>query len=182
MGVQTNQKNDVFTLLSKTMGRVKITRGQRSPLVEIMAMIFSKTTGYGIRALAYLAKQRPQRICGLQEIAEHERIPPIFLRKVLGELRRHRLLRSVKGKHGGYDLERAPESITLWEVYRLLEPNPDLDMCILGYGVCHPENPCSMHEDWQRLRQEFIKVAQSKTVLDMTDPRHTRNSSVLLNI
>jgi hypothetical protein len=46
-------------------------------------MIFSKATGYGIRALAYLASHSETGLCGLQEIAEHEHIPPVYLRKVL---------------------------------------------------------------------------------------------------
>ena len=90
-------------------------------------MIFSKATGYGIRALAFLASQPTHGLCGLSEIAGHEKIPPVYLRKILGELRRHRLLRSVKGIHGGYELARPPESITLWDVFRVLEPDPYID-------------------------------------------------------
>src|SRR5689334_9083728 len=97
-------------------------------------MLVSKTTGYGIRALVYLAGQPPSSLCRLQEGAESERIPPVYLRKVLGALRRRRLLRSVKGIHGGYELSRPAETITLWEVFRVLEPDPYLDACILGPG------------------------------------------------
>lgn len=127
-------------------------------------MIFSKTTSYGIRALGYLAAQPSNRLCGLQEIAEHERIPPIYLRKILGELRRHRLLLSLKGIHGGYRLARAAEGISLWEVFRVLEPDPYLDMCILGQGVCSAESACALHEDWQALRKDLIKMMQEKTI------------------
>jgi Rrf2 family iron-sulfur cluster assembly transcriptional regulator len=127
-------------------------------------MIFSKATGYGIRALAYLASRAQAQPCGLREIAEHERIPPVYLRKVLGELRRHRLLRSTKGIHGGYELAAAPEAITLWEVFQVLDPNPELDLCILGHADCRPEVSCPLHEDWQRVRQEVIRLLQSRTI------------------
>jgi Rrf2 family protein len=127
-------------------------------------MIFSKTTSYGIRALAYIASQPKQRLCGLLEIAQHEDIPPAYLRKVLGELRRHRLLRSVKGIHGGYELGRAPESITLWEVFKVLEPDPYMDMCILGNKVCAPESSCAFHEDWQRVRKELVSLLETRTI------------------
>jgi Rrf2 family protein len=130
-------------------------------------MIFSKTTGYGIRALAYLARHHAPGLCGLQEIAEKERIPPVYLRKVLGELRRHRLLRSVKGIHGGYELARSPQNISLWEVFRVLEPDPYLDGCILGAGHCNQEISCALHEDWQRLRKEIVRMLQSKTISDI---------------
>lgn len=129
-------------------------------------MIFSKTTAYGIRALAYLANH-PNRPCGLQEIVEHEKIPPVYLRKVLGELRRHRLLRSTKGIHGGYELARSPDVITLWEVFRVLDPDPYLDMCILGYEQCSHESACALHEEWQKVRQAVIGLLKSKTISEV---------------
>lgn len=132
-------------------------------------MILSKTTGYGIRALAYIAGQPAGRLCGLQEIAEHEDIPPAYLRKVLGELRRHRLVRSVKGIHGGYELGRNPESITLWEVFSLLEPDPYMDMCILGNKVCSPESSCAFHDDWQRVRKELVALLQNRTIAEAAE-------------
>ena len=127
-------------------------------------MTFSKTTGYGIRALAYLAKQPEPRLCGLHEIAESEKIPSVYLRKVLGELRRHRLLYSVKGIRGGYKLARNPETITLWEVFGILDPDPYFDQCILGHSICEDCSSCVLHEDWKVLREEFVKLLQSKTI------------------
>jgi len=130
-------------------------------------MIFSKATGYGIRALAYLARHPDSGLCGLREIAEHEHIPPVYLRKLLGELRRHRLLNSTKGIHGGYELAKPPENITLWEVFRVLEPDPYLDACILGCGRCNHEASCALHDDWQRVKNELIGLMQTKTISEV---------------
>lgn len=128
-------------------------------------MIFSKSTSYGIRALAYIASQ-PERLCGLQEIAEHEAIPPAYLRKILGELRRHRLLRSVKGIHGGYELGREPEAITLWEVFKVLEPDPYMDECLLGNRVCAPESSCAFHEEWSKVRKDLVSLLETRTIFE----------------
>ena len=136
-------------------------------------MLFSKTTGYGIRALVYLAGQPAGRLCRLQEVAESERIPPLYLRKVLGELRRRRLLRSVKGIHGGYELSRPAETITLWEIFRVLEPDPYLDACILGHGPCNPDASCALHADWSKLRRELTRLLQNKTIGEMADSVRT---------
>jgi len=127
-------------------------------------MLFSKTTGYGIRALAYLAKQPKDSPRGLQEIAKHEGIPPVYLRKVLGELRRHRLLRSLKGIRGGYELARSAEDITLWDVFRVLEPDPYLDTCILGHRPCNAETACPLHEDWLEIRKDMVRLLEHKTI------------------
>ena len=75
-------------------------------------MIISKATGYGIRALAYMTSRPANERCSLREIALHEQIPPVYLQKILGMLRRLRLVRSTKGIHGGYELNRPPQSIS----------------------------------------------------------------------
>ena len=128
-----------------------------------------------------MASQPGRGLFGLQEIAEHEDIPPAYLRKVLGELRRHRFLRSVKGIHGGYELGRAPEAITLWEVFSLLEADPYLDVCILGSKVCSPESSCAFHEDWQRVRKELVALLQARTIAEaaaeISTPRRLGNSA-----
>ena len=138
-------------------------------------MIISKATGYGIRALAYLARRPESGLCGLQEIADSEHIPPVYLRKVLGELRRHRLLRSAKGIHGGYELARAPQTITLWEVFRVLEPDPYLDACILGREQCDPESSCALHEDWQKVRTDLVALLQTRTICEVAASEAAHN-------
>lgn len=129
-------------------------------------MILSKTTGYGIRALGYMANRGGNTPCSLQEIADREEIPPIYLQKILGQLRRHRLLRSVRGIGGGYEFEQSPETITLWEIFRVLEPDPYLEGCIIGHGACHEraEGHCALHEPWVRMREELIEVLKRTTV------------------
>lgn len=128
-----------------------------------------------------MASQPGHGLFGLQEIAEHEDIPPAYLRKVLGELRRHRFLRSVKGIHGGYGLGRAPEAITLWDVFTLLEGEPYMDTCLLGNKVCSPESACAFHDDWQRVRKELVALLQSRTIAEaaaeISKPRKLGNSS-----
>ncbi|KXK06951.1 MAG: Rrf2 family protein [Acidobacteria bacterium OLB17] len=144
-------------------------------------MILSKTTGYGVMALAYLAGKDASKVCGLQEIAETECIPPIYLRKVLGELRRHRLLRSVKGIHGGYSLARMPETITIWEVNQILAPDPYIDECILGFGICKAENACALHESWQRIRREYVELLESTTIAQIAQSKRRRIFRSLAN-
>jgi Rrf2 family protein len=128
-------------------------------------MVFSKGTGYGIRALAYLARNNDPRITGLNEIAVAEDIPPVYLRKLLAELRRHRMVRSVKGVHGGYVLAQRPESITLWDVFMVLNQDPHLDECIL----CHSRNEdpgCHFCKEWKRISEELTVNLKNKTIAE----------------
>lgn len=132
-------------------------------------MIFSKTTGYGIRALVYLAKQYESDLCGLQEIAEKENIPSAYLGKILGDLRKHHILRSVKGIHGGYELAHPADSITLWDIYQILDPAIDCKRCILGLSDCDENKPCAMHDSWVPLRDKFVDLMQTKTIAEVAE-------------
>jgi Rrf2 family protein len=128
-------------------------------------MVFSKGTGYGIRALAYLARRNDPRVCGLNEIAASEKIPQEYLRKLLAELRRHRLVRSEMGVHGGYMLARPPEDITLWEVFSVLDQDPYLDECIMCQS--REEQPhCPFCVDWKRIRDELTGSLKNKTIAE----------------
>lgn len=140
-------------------------------------MILSKTTGYGVKALVYLAERDISVVCGLQAIAESECIPPIYLRKILGELRRHRLLHSIKGLHGGYGLSRSPEIITVWEVNRILAPDPYFDECILGFGTCGSSNVCALHEKWQLIRQAYVELLETTTIAQIAGLKRPRYCS-----
>lgn len=112
-----------------------------------------------------MARHGQTGICGVNEIAASEKMPPVYLRKLLSELRRHRLVKSVKGIHGGYLLARDPREITLWEVFSVLDQDPYLDECIL----CHSRtesDPCPFCGEWRTIREDLIARLKDKTIAD----------------
>jgi DNA-binding IscR family transcriptional regulator len=61
----------------------------------------------------------------------------------------------------------------LWEIFQALEPNPQLDACILGHGYCSAEFTCVLHDDWQSLRRELVETLQAKTISDLAGKRRS---------
>ena len=55
------------------------------------------------------------------EISLQECIPRKFLEQILLELKRHGILQSKRGKHGGYDLLMAPDCVTFGQVLRIVD-------------------------------------------------------------
>jgi Rrf2 family protein len=78
--------------------------------------MFSRSTGYSIEALTYLAGQPSGKLTGAREISAAARVPMPFLSKLLRNLSRHKLLRSFKGVRGGYELARPAEKVTIGEI------------------------------------------------------------------
>jgi Rrf2 family cysteine metabolism transcriptional repressor len=76
---------------------------------------------YALLALIYLARVDPADVIPSMVIAEAQGVPPKFLEQILLVLKRARLVRSIRGQRGGYQLARPPEKISLAEVIRLLD-------------------------------------------------------------
>jgi Rrf2 family protein len=76
---------------------------------------------YAIRAMAELAAAERHDPLKADDIAARQNIPAPFLHSILTDLRQAQLVRSTRGRHGGYTLARAAEEITLADVIRALE-------------------------------------------------------------
>jgi len=84
-------------------------------------MKITKKGEYALRALLALAFVHGQRMLSLREISEQEDLPVKFLEQIMIILKRGGFVQSVKGKHGGYSLSRAPAEITAGEVIRAVD-------------------------------------------------------------
>ncbi len=76
---------------------------------------------YALLALVYLGRQTTAGLISAGAIARAQQIPPRYLEQILLALKRARLVRSVKGRGGGFQLAREPGAISLAEVVRLLD-------------------------------------------------------------
>ena len=84
-------------------------------------MRISVKVDYAIRAMAELAAAEHHNPLKADDIAARQDIPAPFLLSILTDLRQAHLVRSARGRHGGYTLARAAEKITLADVIRALE-------------------------------------------------------------
>lgn len=85
-------------------------------------MPFSAKTEYGLVSLVELAAIYSQGgVLQVTEIAQRQGIPDRYLEQMLTSLRRGRILRSIRGPRGGYQLARPPAEILVAEVVSCLE-------------------------------------------------------------
>jgi Rrf2 family protein len=47
---------------------------------------------------------------------------PIFVKRILVKLSKANLVKATVGKSGGYDLARSPKSISLFDIYSVIDP------------------------------------------------------------
>src|SRR5438132_8105146 len=76
---------------------------------------------YALQALMVLARRYHQGAIKIREIAYEEDLPEKFLELILLELKNARMVESVRGAKGGYQLRREPAEIHLSEIMRLID-------------------------------------------------------------
>ncbi len=57
--------------------------------------------------------QTPVGVVKIKDIAAEENLPGKFLESILLDLKRARIVVSLRGTHGGYQLKRSPKKISL---------------------------------------------------------------------
>ncbi|MBI1341571.1 MAG: Rrf2 family transcriptional regulator [Terrimonas sp.] len=131
-------------------------------------MILSKTFGYAIRGILYIALvQKEERKVQIEEISEKLSVPRHFLGKILQELVRNGLLTSVKGPNGGFSLGENTLSKSLLDVYRTTDHIEQLTQCELRFNQCDKIHPCPLHDKVQQIREEFIALLSKTTINDL---------------
>jgi Rrf2 family transcriptional regulator, iron-sulfur cluster assembly transcription factor len=121
---------------------------------------------YSVKALLDLSLQKNYGPTSVTEIAQRQSLPAPYLEKLLIELRRADLVRSVRGSQGGYQLARSPAQISVGQVLEAvgewIEPFPNTV----------PEE-AQKAEDWvtiavwKRLQQHLKTVLYSVTLEDL---------------
>lgn len=83
-------------------------------------MKFSTKGEYGLRLAVNLARSYPT-IKNTKDIAAEENISLKYLERLIGELRKNEIVKSFKGKDGGYVLAREPKKVSAGEVIETME-------------------------------------------------------------
>ena len=72
-------------------------------------MRISRSTGYALLAVGYIAKHHQEGIVLSQNIAKEYDMPLEYLLKILQQLVKSNVLRSKRGPRGGFSLAKQPK-------------------------------------------------------------------------
>jgi Rrf2 family transcriptional regulator, nitric oxide-sensitive transcriptional repressor len=134
--------------------------------------MFSQTTEYAMRAMAWLAVLDDELV-STPLLAAKTQVPPNYLAKVLQQLASSKLIVGRRGVGGGYRLARPPEEITLLEVVRCVTPVDRIASCPLGKHL-YGGKLCPLHQCHDEAMAAVIKILGGCTLASLRkDPeRH----------
>jgi len=84
-------------------------------------MRVSRSTGYALLAVGFIAKTQGKGVVLSQNISKQYDIPLEYLLKILQQLVRANVLRSKRGPRGGFSLAKPATKITMLEVIEAVD-------------------------------------------------------------
>ena len=132
---------------------------------------------FAVTAMLDLALHSGKGPVTLAGISGRQKISLSYLEQLFGKLRRRKLVASVRGPGGGYNLARTPQSITVAEVISAVDEPLDATQCG-GKENCHDEQRCMTHDLWAKLNDKMYEYLDSVKLSDLVAQQATRKESV----
>ena len=135
----------------------------------------TRKTDHALVALAYLGQRRDEPVpaASAREIAERFGLPLPQMMNILKVLARARLVRSMRGPAGGYELAVDPDRISLLEVVTAMEGPMRFARCVVALPVvgqgCEIECDCPVREPIRRLHNRLNRFLEGVTLADLLD-------------
>lgn len=130
---------------------------------------------FAVTAMIDLALRQDAGPVTLAGISERQRISLSYLEQLFGKLRRHRIVGSVRGPGGGYQLAKAVESITVADIIVAVDEPLDATSCG-GKQNCKDDQRCMTHELWTSLNEKMFDFLNSVSLADLVAQQRQRES------
>lgn len=131
---------------------------------------------YGLRILLDLAVHENDTPRMIRDIAESQQISEKYISRLIIDLRRAGMVRSIRGAKGGFRLSRTPAAITLLDVVEAMEGPLAIVDCVAEPGKCPRHCRCITREIWEELNGE-IRVSMSRVTLQGIIDRYSARSA-----
>lgn len=125
--------------------------------------MFSKACEYGIKASIFIAiSSRQGRRVSPKEISEQIASPQAFTAKILQDLVRANIIKSVKGAYGGFEIDKNNISkIKLNQIVNAIDGDSIYNGCGLGLETCDENHPCPVHDKFKLIRAELKNMLEN---------------------
>jgi Rrf2 family protein len=94
-------------------------------------------------------------------------IPYQYLRQVLTKLSKNGLIKSTRGRSGGFELARDVSTIYIADIIEITEGLEGFNKCVLGFQTCPFDNKCAIHDLWDDSRNNIIKILRETSLANL---------------
>ena len=131
-------------------------------------MIISTRGRYALRVMIDLSQQDPDSYTPLKEIAARQEISEKYLENILKSLVTQGFILGLRGKGGGYRLNRPPEEYTIGSILKLTEGSLSAVSCTsVGASACSRTECCQAKPMWDKLDRMIDGFFEGITLADL---------------
>jgi Rrf2 family iron-sulfur cluster assembly transcriptional regulator len=130
---------------------------------------------FAVTAMVDLAMRQSRGPVTLAAISERQHISLSYLEQLFGKLRRAKLVSSVRGPGGGYNLAQPSPQVTVAQIVTAVDEPLDATQCG-GKENCHDDRRCMTHDLWATLNEKMYEYLSSVTLADLV--AHTNGKPV----
>jgi Rrf2 family protein len=112
----------------------------------------------------------------LDDLVAGTGLPRDFVAKIFQKLVRAGILRSAKGRGGGFALARPQHEITLIHIIEAVDGPQIMDACVVGLEKCNDQMPCAQHDLYKPIRQRLNDYLRTTTLADMAASLRTKQA------
>jgi len=106
----------------------------------------------------------------LAQIAERQNISISYLEQIFLQLKKHNLVKSVKGPGGGYIVDRDPSQIPVAEILLAAGETVKMTKCQGSKNCTGTSAKCKTHHIWATFENKIAKYLTSTTMADILEP------------
>jgi len=128
--------------------------------------LITRDTDYALRALCFIAKDK-KKIISAAELVRELKIPRPFLRKILQVLNKKKILKSYKGKGGGFLLALPLRKIFLVNLIEIFQGPLRLNECFFKKIACPRRKTCALKKKIDGIERYVIKELNSVTLASL---------------
>ena len=132
---------------------------------------------YAVSALTELSFLQSSGPVSLSDISLNQNIEITYLEQIFRKLRIAGIVKSIRGRNGGYLYAKDPANISIKEVMHAVDEGLDATKCN-GTSACHNGKKCSTHDLWHELNVLVDDYLDKITINNLVETNKSPNIEV----
>jgi Rrf2 family cysteine metabolism transcriptional repressor len=122
---------------------------------------------YALRMMLDIAINGDSGPVSFKDISLRQNISMKYMEQIGSLLTRAKMLKSVRGSQGGYNLVKPASEYTVGDILRATEGDFCIVPCMDGDYSCDRTTDCMTHRLWADLNKAITDVVDNVTLLDL---------------
>ena len=124
---------------------------------------------YALRIMIDLAENSAEKNVSIREISERQGVSEKYLEGIVAKLNQARLVKSVRGKYGGYRLTRKTTEYSILDILTATEETMSVVACLEEGTYCDRASICRTVGFWAGLQNHVHDYLRRVTLEDVMD-------------